>query len=326
MLLFVAETSSFTLIPSKLLTKPQKSSSSALTYLSTDDDETVLASSRRRTQVAGVSVHSSGFYVILQIAENAFWPLQLTNDPLDQRGAATSPEALTILQLLAGVDMAGALLPPDALAQMTVIHCEEEANNRIAQDILESVKLPESSSAEKYSQLHSWFRSRIRLPTCTLDEVCFQNKDFSYRVAVKDFGKLSVPPPGEEILQQVCYEYHPDVSSSFMAVALALRYKTPILVVTTTPDKTTTIDTMTREELMKEFPLYSSVDQIHQRSSRVKNNIERGFEIHQLQAALRLALEKEDFPAAEKIRQKLDTLDSMEDLPVQPESDTGSMQ
>ena len=190
-------------------------------------------------------------------------------------------------------------------------------------DLLQSVKLPESSSAQTYSELHPWFRSRIRLPQCTLDEVVWdEGNKFSYRVPVKYFGKLSLPQPSEQVLEQVCYQYHPNVSGTFVAVALALRYKAPIVLV----KETTEIPTLTEEELINRFPLYSSVDNIHQRSLRVAANIERGFKIHQLQAALRLALEKEDFAAAEKIRQKLDSLDSMDDLPVQPESDTSSMQ
>jgi hypothetical protein len=48
--------------------------------------------------------------------------------------------------------------------------------------------------------------------------------------------------------------------------------------------------------------------------------------VNQLQAALRMALEREDFVAATKIRAALDEMDSLEDLPTQPESDTGSMQ
>jgi hypothetical protein len=38
----------------------------------------------------------------------------------------TSPEALTLLQLLAGVDMAGAILPPDILARIIIGVCDNE--------------------------------------------------------------------------------------------------------------------------------------------------------------------------------------------------------
>ena len=50
-------------------------------------------------------------------------PLPITRDPQDAY-AATSPQALTLIQLLSGVDMAGAILPPETLSKMAVLHCE----------------------------------------------------------------------------------------------------------------------------------------------------------------------------------------------------------
>jgi hypothetical protein len=72
--------------------------------------------------------------------------------------------------------------------------------------------------------------------------------------------------------------------------------------------------------------MYTTVDRLQQTSSRVTANIEKSFQINQLQAALRIALEKGDAQAAVKIRAQLDIQDSMEDLPTQPESETDKME
>ena len=55
---------------------------------------------------------------------------------------------------------------------------------------------------------------------------------------------------------------------------------------------------------------------MQQQSTRVTENIERGFEIHKLQGALSIAMKMGDQQAVEKIRAKLDEYDSMQDLPT----------
>jgi len=342
---------------------------------------------RRRARVAGVSVSSSGFWVVLQCGKNEFLPLQVTDDPTQDGASASSPQALTILQLLASVDMAGAILPPDLLARMTVLSCEElvakdkddedsdpslaasAGATDVEREIVEEVQtklflfgnvttkgdgVETSSSTTSYSEQHEfpWMRSRIPLPQVTLDEVFVEigqgngdggscNPDLSrqpqrytLRCSAKHIGKVSFAPT-ESIVEQVSYEYRPGgVSMAFTAVALALRYKAPIVIVEkgeggggaspSPSSKATPVCTLGQIE--DKFPMYKTTSQLQQMTQRVHKNIERGFEVNQLQAALRLAREKGDDRAAAKIRVALDEMDSLSDLPTQPETDIGSMQ
>ena len=73
---------------------------------------------------------------------------------------------------------------------------------------------------------------------------------------------------------------------------------------------------MTLQELEKEFPKRTTVNKLQQQSTRVAQNIERGFEIHKLQGALQIAMKLGDEKAVEKIRAKLDEYDSMDSLPT----------
>ncbi|EEC50104.1 predicted protein [Phaeodactylum tricornutum CCAP 1055/1] len=287
---------------------------------------------RRRAQFSFVTVSPNGFWVILKIGDNRFLPMQITDTTMDQ-ASATTPEALTVLQLLSDVDMAGAILPPDALAQLVVRHCEEKVElqkNEVCKTSLQIVKavkeeLPPNN--DSYSSLHQWFRSRMRLPVSTLDEVvvCLtENEDkaiLNLQVAVKDFGILSVRP-SEDTVQEICYDYRPATSAYFLGLALALRYKSPVVL--EAPSDAQAFLTM--QQIEERFPMYTTVDRLQQTSSRVTANIEKSFQINQLQAALRIALEKGDAQAAVKIRAQLDIQDSMEDLPTQPESETDKME
>ena len=82
---------------------------------------TLLRSSR--ASLEGVSLAPTGFWVMLRVAKDGYLPWQVTDDPQDAL-SATSAEALTMIQLLSGVDMAGAILPPDVLAKLVLHHAE----------------------------------------------------------------------------------------------------------------------------------------------------------------------------------------------------------
>ncbi|KAL3900446.1 MAG: hypothetical protein SGARI_006243, partial [Bacillariaceae sp.] len=73
------------------------------------------------------------------------------------------------------------------------------------------------------------------------------------------------------------------------------------------------------------FPQRTTVGKLQQQSSRVTENIERGFEIHKLQGALTIAMKMGDEKAVEKIRAKLDEYDSMQDLPTTTATTTTKM-
>lgn len=324
-----------------------------------DDSSSSESISLRRTRArfAGVSVSSTGFWAILQLGPDDFLSLQVTDDPLDTT-AATSSQSLTLLQLLARVDMAGPLLPPDTLARMVVLTATRDdeddgdddksklskvsSNNStetLLQDIRESIRAAIfyrfNESTLPYGELNPWMRSRVPLPQCTLDELQItvqpdqegngKRLDFIFQCSVKDMGTVEVIPT-EDILQQVCYYYRPKVSATFTSLALALRYQAPIVVLFQENNGNESVNFSSLRQIQARFPLYKTTTQLRQTTDRVQQNIERGFEVNQLQAALRIALEKNDMTAAQKIRAKLDLLDSLADLPVQPESDTDSMQ
>eukprot|EP00541_Cyclophora_tenuis_P017116 CAMPEP_0116572478 /NCGR_PEP_ID=MMETSP0397-20121206/18200_1 /TAXON_ID=216820 /ORGANISM="Cyclophora tenuis, Strain ECT3854" /LENGTH=320 /DNA_ID=CAMNT_0004100815 /DNA_START=173 /DNA_END=1135 /DNA_ORIENTATION=+ len=255
----------------------------------------------KRLSLAGVSVSPQGFWVIYSVPEEGFWPVQITSTEEDA-SAATSPEALTILQLISGVDMAGAILPPDILARMSVLQSEQR-DDFVSRSIITYVKdsLPKGAN---YSESHPWFQSRVRLPQVTLDGV--QMNPLSLECVSRGIGQFSLTLT-EDILKAVCFNYDEVGSETFMAVALALRYKAPIQV-------TGEVETIDQEELSKTFPLFKSADNLFESSKRVTKSIERGFEYHKLSGALRIAMERGDQVAAERIQEKLDEFDSLDDL------------
>lgn len=289
-----------------------------------NDNENVNALQRiQRVQLAGVSVSATGFWVMLRTGENAYFPLRVTDD-INDTVAASSPEALTILQLLSNVDMAGAILPPDILSRVTVLSCEEgQCDAGVAHEVLAMVHANLPDGFTTYGELNEWGQSRLALPVSTVDEVIVEaDKTYMWRCSLKNIGRLSIQPT-ETSLEQICYNYRPQVSPAFLSIALALRYRAPVSM-KVTPSVESTF--LTEEALKKRFPMYRSADKLQQTSQRVVLAVERGFEINKLQAALRIAMEKEDHSAAVKIRAALDEMDSMKDLPVQPDSDTSAMQ
>lgn len=289
-----------------------------------DDNENVEALQRlQRIQLAGVSVSATGFWVMLRTGEDAYYPLRVTDNIADT-GAATSPEALTILQLLANVDMAGAILPPDILARVTILSCEEgQCDAEVADEVLEMVHDNLPDGVETYGELHEWGKSRVSLPVATVDEVIVEDdKSFTWRCSVKNHGRISLRPT-ISTLEQISYDFCPQVSFAFLSTALALRYRAPISM-KVTPEMESSF--LTLDALRKRFPMYRSAGKLQQTSQRAAIAVERVFEINKLQAALRIAMEKEDHAAAAKIRAALDEMDSMKDLPVQADSDTSAMQ
>jgi hypothetical protein len=359
-------------------------SSSAAAAAAADSPRT-RASRRQRLQVAGVSVSPTGFHVVLQKNSTHYLPLRATDDSAGaDREAATSPQALTLLQLLARVDMAGAILPPDVLSRIVVLSLEggDDAERRRLREQEEGddgsegggggdrVRGEPSPSAvgsrvlalvgerlakleayggtpgkTTYGELHEypWLQSRVLLPTVTLDGLVLSlppqscvspTPAYALECSVKNLpgggpSSLSVEL-SEGVCERVSYEYRPlGISRTFIALALALRYRAPIELVQPpdggeAPGGSSSF--LTLDQVRERFPLYRTSDQLRQTPERVATNIERGLKVNQLQAALRVALQREDFAAAAKIRAALDEMDSLQDLPTQEESDTGSMQ
>lgn len=287
-------------------------SSSQLFYLN-EGAEPML----RRASIEGVSLAPQGFWAMLRVAQDGYLPWQVTDDPQDAH-AATSAESLTLIQLLSGVDMAGAILPPDVLARLVVMECENIANNEeeggfdeIAEDILYFVQESLPNATLPYSQAHEWVQSRAKLPMASLDEVMVntQENSFSLTCSIRDFGTLTFSPTNE-MLEKVLYQFSPETSLAFTSLALALRYKAPVSVLQM-PQEGISLDA-----LQQKFPMYATTSSLQKKSNQVQENIVRGFEINKLQGALRIAMERGDHQAAMKIRAALDEYDSMDQLPT----------
>jgi hypothetical protein len=310
-----------------------------------------------RLQVAGVSISPKGFHIILQKSSFAaatinnsdspysprYIAIQVSSNPADAL-AATSPESLTLCQLLSGVDMAGAILPPELLSKLVMYHMEEKRQNnqkleKQEQAILDSIQeaLSRTSQDSSYKDAHAWLQSRIKLPQVTLDQLTLvptldanNNKlrwDCRMECALPEWKERLVLPRVEpDILSSLAFQYDPNTSLLFTCMALALRYKAPIVLEQEQPsDCNNDVATrktlahryiLTQSELQEKFPQRTTVGKLQQQSTRVAENIERGFEIHKLQGALTIAMRLGDQEAAKRIRAKLDQYDSMQDLPT----------
>jgi hypothetical protein len=379
-------------------------------------------------QLAGVSVSETGLWALLKAKktntrsswndntadngsidngdetsydnnENAtfcYYPIQVTNDQTEEDAmVASSPEALTLLQLVAGVDMAGAILPPDVLSKLVVLACFSSVNGfedntdtqqgcedgdksmqnaMVAAAIVVAVRrqLPATddtfcTTTGSYTQqqlvmmISSWL-PRIHLPVCTLEEVQVEIRrgaqpptndvfeesgtkeevSFSWRLqcSCQGYGSISIYL-SESIVQQAYSNgqghqsslwYNPNdlepthTAVPFISLAMALRYKAPVWMMTAMNKNSTLLMIRSEQQLRERFPHYRTVAQLQQSSHRAATAVKQGFEIHQLQAALGVALRKGDTAAAQTIRAILDEKDSLEDLPVQAESDISSMQ
>ena len=69
------------------------------------------------------------------------------------------------------------------------------------------------------------------------------------------------------------------------------------------------------------LPDWRSLTDLREQSERVSQNINESYEVHKLHGALRIATEKGDLAAMEKIRAALDELDGFDDLPTAKKND-----
>lgn len=327
-----------------------------------------------RVRIDGVSVSAKGFHVLVETSRGQIVPLKVTNDPADSQ-QATSPESLTICQLLSGVDMAGAILPPEALSRLLVHHVEEkwqdlldesqddggdDEDNQMEsarsssikeegkslltpqeQKVLDFVKRTLPEDQDFYKDAHPWFQSRMRLPQATLDQLTLVpvihesenkgDKENTSKViwhcrlscALPDLkDRIVVDVVNPDILAPLAFNYDPNSSLLFTCLALALRYKAPIVLEQSELSSSSWMAFSTEDSLDRDFPHRTTVSKLQQQSSRVAQNIERGFEIHKLTGALQIAMRLGDEKAVERIRAKLDEYDSLQDLPTLGSSTT----
>jgi hypothetical protein len=351
-----SNTLSNTLIMSSTGRSASSSTNWVLFYRNDHDDEddqqrssieptSSTSSLRCRASLVGVSLSPTGFWAMLRVAPDGYYlPWQVTEDPLDAN-SATSPEALTMLQLLSGVDMAGAILPPDTLAKLILYHCESlvSASNRrfnstnmffFANHVNNKhVTLAKKVLALCQKTTTTQSPPSSLVPKASLDEVQVTTRpdagpSLSLTCTIRGLGSLTFCPSAQA-LQAVLYQYSPKTSLAFTCLALALRYQAPITVSGIPPPPPSSSSIMsspssslllTLPALQERFPMYATAMTLQQSSHRVQHNIVRGFEIHKLTGALKIATRKGDVEAATKIRQALDKYDSMDKLP------TGSFQ
>ena len=310
-------------------------------------------------------------------------PLKMTNDPADAY-AATSPESLTLCQLLSGVDMAGAILPPELLGRIVRCHIEEkldslydddddeddEPENAVFTPVLSPIEIKiweYLNNQEALLREQNLFgppqtvRSsspQIPMPQITLDQLTLvppptpprSSKESQQgssspssmwqcklECALPEWKERIVVGVKADLLASLAYNYDPEASPLFTCIALALRYKAPIVLeqqqqqhsaaeAITTPAQDNEADLQqkqeqqyywsSRDDLDRNFPQRKTLEDLQEQSKRVTHNIETGFEIHKLTGALQIAMRLGDAKAAEKIRAKLDEYDSMEDLPT----------
>jgi len=304
-----------------------------------------------------------------QKISNTVLPLKMTNDPADTY-AATSPESLTLCQLLSGVDMAGAILPPELLGRIVACHIEdkietlyedEDDDEEETPSIFVPVLTPIEGKIWQYLQAQqAMLREQnlfgqgdlkkdtsssstplAQMPQVTLDQLTLiplPSNDRSpsswkckLECALPEWKENIVVEIKADLLASLAYNYDPESSLLFTCVALALRYKAPIVLEQTQQPQTSQETNKnsfaywsTSDDLDRDFPQRTTLENLQEQSTRVTQNIEKGFEIHKLTGALQIAMRLGDTKAAEKIRAKLDEYDSMEDLPTLGGTSTNS--
>ena len=326
-----------------------------------------------RVGIVGVSVSPKGFHILLQTPTSGILPLAITNSPQDSV-RTTTPESLTIMQLLNGIDMAGPILPPELLAKLAVEYCESitttttttsttaaaaaASKSSIQQLIVEYVQqnIPKDCPTTTFTDSSMYYKNRIGLPQITLDQLTVtitdDGDDDGGDTNIQCLLECAVPktilqpnnnnnnnnkknnqistsltiPITSKLIETNSYQYEPDVSLLFTSIALALRYKAPIVLRTSTSNKNNNnhdnndnskfMYYRTRDELVKDFPSYLGLDAIQEQNNRITTNIEQSYKIHQLTSALQIAIKLNDQKAVEKIRSKLDEYDSMDGLPT----------
>lgn len=319
-------------------------------------------SKNRRLSFLGASVSPSGFIALLSTSStngaSTVLPIQISTTSEDEV-SASSVEALTFLQLLAGVDMASeGVLPVQTLESIIALNCSltnDEDQNKDSE--------PQTSTPRKimndalgdldYATASPWQRVRVKMPKVGLNEVCITSDDTQESsmngapiANVKFILECSVE--GKSFPVELSIPVAQDLSSSasftsgelkenvvsFYSLALALRYKVPITISSTcldalspyilcNPDGNNISEEITLDQsspcentLRKAYPKWKSATSLQFQSSRALKTIERGFQANRLDGALRIAIEKGDKEAEQKIREKMKEFESLDDLPV----------
>jgi len=294
-------------------------------------------------------------FSVLMDDGSAILPIRITSDPMDAH-AANSVEALTYIQLLGyGIDMGSAgVFPPRLLDDLAALHCtnnndaEADEGCAIIRESLDNY-LPDDVT---FYDANPWLRSRVKFPKVELNAIRLDLPNFAPKESEGESVPMLIPfdftleclvdgkrlgiylstelvddsadSSGCEPLQATSYQYGP-ASAAFTSLSLALRYKTPISMsndVLLRIQNSYPFSYLRYEEgAMSEaigavFPRWRSTTDLKGQTERVEKNLMQSFEANKLEGALRIAIEKGDDAAAQKIRERLDKFDSFEDLPT----------
>ena len=133
---------------------------------------------------------------------------------------------------------------------------------------------------------------------------------------------------GCEPLQAVSYQYGP-ASAAFTALSLALRYQAPLSISNEAFDRVREKHSSSiigcdksnfDSNIRRILPRWRSTGDLKGQTERIEKNLMQGFEANKLEGALRIAIEKGDEVAAQKIRERLGKFDSFDDLPTSTEN------
>ena len=160
------------------------------------------------------------------------------------------------------------MLPRPAVTRSTAALCTRQPNSidpvELGQDIVQQIqaKLPDGT----YTEQHPWVQSRMALPLCTIDEVQIEylpEKQFQYtcKCSVKGHGTVSLQAT-RFALQEVAYSYRPEVSLAFCSLALAMRYRDPVVwsMSADRVDDTLLQAALSKEALLEHFPMFCSMN------------------------------------------------------------------
>ena len=150
-----------------------------------------------------------------------------------------------------------------------------------------------------------------------------------------DDSTMSLMFENRHMMEEVLYSYDDKCSGAFLSMALARRYKCPIEITSRALDAIQSVQCRLEEgkginekefavcieqkvdsesnfddqnRLQQVLPQWRSTTKLQKQSQRVVENIEQGFQITKLQGALKIAVQRGDDIAADKIRAEIDKL------------------
>lgn len=247
--------------------------------------------------VYGLTATKLGFCaLVLDKDSQMLLPVRVDTVP----SRASSPEALTLCQLFQGIDMAGTIFPPDMMA----VRCLQHLNAPIEYD---GKEYPFATASE-------WLRARAPRPKVTLQQLVIgMDSTWSMMAPTEDDLTFAMEctceldvggtPETRELTVPL---------TGFQLVALAMRFPNPRALMPPFLVADSSLmehddNPLSRplavplDQLEKFFPDWFSQEDAARQSARVTSNLSKAYEETKLQSALRIAQQKGDNGAVEKI-------------------------